>query len=176
VLANGSYPYTVGSVSGFGVSPSTGSVSVNGAAVSQTIAYTTNAPGTYSVIFTESGLASGTSWSVTLNGVEHSSGTNTVGFTVENGTTSYTVAASSGFSVSPSSGNVTVKGGGMNQAITFTTSTSGTPGSSGGGNGTSPSPGPSWMWPVIVVIVAVAAIAAIGAGIAMSRRRGKKVA
>lgn len=170
VLASGTYSYTVGSISGYGVSPSTGSVTVNGAAVSQSIAYTANAPGTYSVIFTESGLAAGTSWSVTLNGAQKTSATTTIGFAMPNGTSAYTVAASSGFTVSPSSGSVTVHGATNNQAITFTASGTG---GGGGSNGTSPG-GPSWMWPVIV---AIGAIAALGAGIALFRRRGgKKVA
>ena len=173
-LPSGTYTYAVGSVPGYAVSPSTGSVTVNGAAASQAIVFTANPAGTYSVIFTESGLTAGTSWSVTLNGVARSSATTVIGFTMANGTNSYTVAPSSGFTASPSSGSVTVDGATMNEAITFTTSTTGSTGGGGGGGGTGPIGG-AWMWPVIG-IVAIGAIAALGAGIVLARRRGKKVA
>jgi len=77
----------------------------------------------YTVTFTESGLPSGTSWSVTLNGNTESSTTNTITFSVPNGTYSYTIGSVSGYTVSPSSGNITVNGVSVNQAITFTTVT-----------------------------------------------------
>jgi len=50
----------------------------------------------YSVTFTESGLPSGTSWSVTLNGNTESSTTNTISFSEPNGTYSYVVASVTG--------------------------------------------------------------------------------
>ena len=47
----------------------------------------------YPVIFTESGLPSGTSWSVTLNGTSQTSSTATIGFEEPNGSYVYYVAA-----------------------------------------------------------------------------------
>ncbi|MEM4100990.1 MAG: hypothetical protein QXI08_06045, partial [Thermoplasmata archaeon] len=80
-------------------------------------------PTTYTVTFTESGLPSGTSWSVTFNGNTKSSTTNTISFTgIANGTYSYSVGAVSGYTASPSSGTITVNGANVNQAITFTAS------------------------------------------------------
>jgi len=77
---------------------------------------------TYTVTFTESGLPSGTNWSVTFNGITQSSSTSQIQFTnVSNGTYSYTVGSVSGYNVSPSYGNVTVNGANVTQSITFST-------------------------------------------------------
>jgi len=62
------------------------------------------------VIFQESGLPSGTNWTVTFNGTAQSSTTSTITFTgIGTGTYSFTVSAS-GYIANPSSGNVTVGG------------------------------------------------------------------
>jgi hypothetical protein len=116
-IADGSYSYTVGSVSGYISSPNSGSLTVSGADVNRAITFT--AAPTYTVSFTESGLSSGTSWSVTLSGVTHSSTTSTVSFTESAGTYSYSVGAVNGYSASPSSGSVSVTSSNVNQAITF---------------------------------------------------------
>ncbi|MHB8548343.1 MAG: protease pro-enzyme activation domain-containing protein [Thermoplasmataceae archaeon] len=79
---------------------------------------------TYTVTFTESGLASGTSWSVTLGSSTQSSTGSTISFTEPNGTYSYTVGSVSGYTSSPSSGSVTVSGANQGVSITFTASTS----------------------------------------------------
>jgi len=77
----------------------------------------------YTVTFTESGLPSKTSWSVTLNGnLESSTGTS-ISFTEPNGTYSYSVGSVSGYTSSPSSGKVTVKGVPIGVPITFTVTT-----------------------------------------------------
>jgi hypothetical protein len=120
--ANGTYTYTIGSVSGYTPSPSTGSVNVSGASQSVPITFSPLTPGTYQVTFTESGLTSGTSWSVTLNGTATPSTTTTVVFSEKNGTYAYSVAAVAGYTAAPTSGNVTVAGSAMSVTITFTKS------------------------------------------------------
>ncbi len=76
-------------------------------------------PSTYAVTFSESGLPSGTSWSVTLNAVTKS-GTGSIIFTELNGTYPFFLGAVSGYTASPSSGTITVSGVAVNRAITFT--------------------------------------------------------
>ena len=76
----------------------------------------------YLVTFTESGLPAGTSWSVTLNGTTESSSTNTITFSEPNGTYSYSIATVSGYTVSPSSGSITINGENIEKAVTFTPS------------------------------------------------------
>ncbi len=120
--SNGAYPYTIPIASGYTPSPSSGSVTVDNAAVAVPVTFTALAPGTYLVTFTESGLPSGTSWSVTLAGSPMSSTTTTITFSEKNDTYSYAVGAVSGYSASPSSGSVTVNGGPQSVPITFTKS------------------------------------------------------
>jgi hypothetical protein len=114
---NGTYSFSVPTITGYSANPSTGSVAVAGAPVSRSIVFTYI--GTYTVTFTESGLPTGWSWSVTLAGATKSSTTNTITFAEVNGAYAFTVTAS-GYTASPSSGTITVSGGAQSQAITFT--------------------------------------------------------
>ena len=115
------YAFTVGAVSGYTASPSSGSVVVNGANVTRAIAFTkSSGPTQYSVTFAESGLPTGTSWSVILNGTTKTSATTTLTFSEPNTTYSYTVTSVSGYSDNPSSGSITVNGGPTGASITFT--------------------------------------------------------
>jgi hypothetical protein len=169
-VSNGVYAYTVGTGSGYTATPASGSVTVNGAPATQAIVFAGAAPGTtFTVTFSESGLVAGTSWSVTLKDAMLSSTTQTIVFTESNGTGTYSVGASAGYDVTPSSGSVTVTGATVSQAIAFTTSGAGGGGSPGG---SSPGGMPTWEWAVIG-IVALAAVAAVAAGLIMARRRQK---
>jgi YVTN family beta-propeller protein len=117
--ANGTYTFTVGAVSGYTASPSSGSVTVNGANKTISITFTPSTAATYAVTFSESGLPSGTSWSVSLNGTTKS-GTGSIVFTEPNGAYSFSVGAVPGYTPSPSSGTITASGADVSQAITFT--------------------------------------------------------
>ena len=77
---------------------------------------------TFPVIFTESGLPSGTTWYVNLsNGIDSGAITgSSYSFSLTNGTYSYTIATSDKtYSPSPSSGSFTVNGAPVPEAITF---------------------------------------------------------
>ncbi len=80
---------------------------------------------TYLVNFTESGLPSGTSWSVILNGQSQSSSLKAIFFSEPNGSYAYTVGGVSGYSASPSSGNVVVNGSVVRVAISFSLASGG---------------------------------------------------
>lgn len=127
---NGTYDFTVWAVAGYTTSPSSGSVTVNGAAVTQAITFTSTVVTTYTVAFTETGLPSGTTWAVTLNGTTQSASTGSMVFTEPGGTYAYTIGSVPGYTVSPPSGSVTVAGRSQNVAVAFTASSSG--GSSSG--------------------------------------------
>jgi hypothetical protein len=92
-------------------------VTVKGANVNVPITFTLV---TYKMTFTESGLANGTLWDITLNGALESSTTNTIIFMVPNGTYTYIVGSVSGYTVSPTSGNVKVNGANVKEPIIFT--------------------------------------------------------
>lgn len=114
---DGSYSYSIGSVGGYTVSPSTGSVYVNGINRYVSVAY---ARQSYSLKFIESGLSSGTSWSLQLNGNTDSTTSSSMAFTEPDGSYSYSIGSISGYVISPSSGNVNINGGSKTVSITFT--------------------------------------------------------
>jgi hypothetical protein len=77
----------------------------------------------YSVSFTETGLPSGTSWSVTLNGSPQSSAGPSINFVEPNGSYVFTVGSVPGYTVAPE-GNVTVQGASVSVPVTFVSTTS----------------------------------------------------
>ena len=111
----------MGIYQGYSSSPYTGSVAVNGAPVSQSIAFSEV---TYTVTFSENGLLSGSSWSVTLNGKTKSSVGN-ISFNMPNGTYPYSIASISGYLIvsvlgyNESSGYLTVDGYNLSYPVTF---------------------------------------------------------
>ncbi len=163
--ANGTYSFTVGSVAGYTASPSSGSATVNGASVNESITFTLSVVATYAVTLTESGLPTGTSWSVTLNGVLQSSSTSTIMFQEPNGTYAFSVGSVSGYNVAPSTGSLRVSGAPVTQALTFSATSSST--SSAGFLGLSGNTG--YYVLIGIVIVAIAGVAV--AFFARTRRR-----
>ena len=125
---NGTYPFSVGAIAGYTAAPSSGSITVNGAAASQPITFTALPSGQYSLILSETGLPTGTNWSVTVGSTTHSSTGATISFAEVNGTYHYTVGAVTGYTVSTSSGNVTVNGASKTLTLTFSKSSSLPPG------------------------------------------------
>ena len=122
--AMGPYPFTVGAVTGYTASPSSGSIELGESPVTETVNFTGVG---YPVAFTESGLPSGTSWSVALAGQTLAASTSSITFREANGTYSFSVGAVSGYAASPSSGSVTVSGAAVTETVTFTpTRSSGT--------------------------------------------------
>jgi len=114
---NGSYTYTVASANKE-YAAAGGSVVVSGAAAPKSVTFSLV---TYTVTFTETGLSSGTNWSVVLEGVSHDATGTTITFTEPNGSYSFTVLNVSGYTVKPSSGNLLVNGAALAQPIAFTT-------------------------------------------------------
>jgi hypothetical protein len=121
----GTYSYSVGQVGNYKPNPATGSVTVSLLDPNPSVSITFSlSQSSYTVTFTESGLPSGTSWSVTLGGVPQSSTTNAITFTEPNGQYQFSVSPVSGYTASPSSGTITVNGQNVNQPITFSSSSS----------------------------------------------------
>ncbi len=155
-VVSGTYAYST-TVAGYIATPSSGSLTVSGAAVHQAIVCARAAAGSYNVTFTESGLPLGTSWSITLNGATTSSATSSTGVAVPSGTYGYTVGEMSNYSSNPSSGSVTVNGTSTGPAIVFSsTASNGTTGPGGGAAGLS-----SAQWTLIALALVAAVVAAI---------------
>ncbi len=121
---NGSYAYTVTAVPGYTASPSSGTATVHGAAVSYPIAFSAIPPPSYPVTFTETGLPAGASWSVTLLGSLQSSAGSTIAFTESNGSYPYTVSGPSGYLPDPSTGTARVNGHPVSIPVSFSAVTS----------------------------------------------------
>jgi outer membrane protein assembly factor BamB len=154
-LPNGTYSVFVNPVPGFRVNASSFQAVVAGRPVTFDVAFT---PYVFTVTFTETGLSSGQSWSVTLNGSARSSITSTVVFSVGNGSYNFSIGSVSGYSSSPSSGTVPVEGKNVSQSIQFsTTSTS--------SNGLTPTE------EAVIGAVIVAAIAATVIVLALRRKK-----
>jgi hypothetical protein len=143
---NGTYAYTIGNVAGWHQTtlPYAGSVTVNGVAVTEpTLAFLQV---TYTVTFTESGLPSGTTWSVKLGGSTRSSTTSTITFSEPNGTYAYLIGPVSGYTVTQQSGSTVVI-----EANPSTVSMSFAPVSTSSSSST----WPSWIYAVIGVVIVV---------------------
>jgi hypothetical protein len=116
VEPNGTYAYTISAVPGWTTGSFSGNVSVNGGAASVSVAWTRV---TYAVTVDESGLPSGTDWSVTLGGTPGASTGSGIGFVEPNGTYAFTVAGIAGWRASRYSGSLTVSGATASTSITW---------------------------------------------------------
>jgi len=114
-------------------------------------------PATFSVGFAETGLASGTTWSVTLGGLYAASNGAGVLFPALNGSYPFSVGAVSGYTESPGSGTVVVNGTSVSVAIAFTPTILGLP--------------PAVFWPVVSALLALVAIVE---AVLLLRRRPKR--
>lgn len=164
---NGTYSYSIGPIAGYNVTPTTGSVSVSGAQVHETVTFTPR-PVSYTVTFTESGLPSGTSWNVTFDGTTRTVSGSSTTFSVENGTYAYSIGAPSGYTVSAESASspLTVAGAAESVAVTFAAQTTPSqPAHSSGGLS-------SLDWIIIGALIVLVVIGAIAAVVLRGRRGG----
>jgi hypothetical protein len=116
-LPNGTYTYAVATGdSQYEPNPRTGMLTVAGAPLSETVTFSLL---TSPVTFSEAGLPSGTSWSVTFDGALRSATSpSSISFTTPNGTYTYAVTPVSAYTVDKSTGQVTVAG--VPQTVTLT--------------------------------------------------------
>ena len=98
---NGTYFYSIGSITGYGVEPQSGSLVVNGSSLTQSVAF--SAVAGYEVTFSQTGLRAGVAWSVTLGPRTQTSTSSTITFTEINGSYSYKISNNSKKTVVPDS-------------------------------------------------------------------------
>ncbi len=124
-VPNGTYDYTVGSLSGYSSSPSSGSLTINGAGNTVSVSFVKlqTKSAEFDVTFTESGLSNGTKWSVTFGGVmENSTGKN-ITFAEPNGTFQFNITHVAGYSTLTKNGTVSVSGSPVSVAVSFSANT-----------------------------------------------------
>jgi hypothetical protein len=102
----GTDAYQIPAIANYTASPSSGTVTVSGA-YNISIAFTQVK---YAVTVTESGLASGTTWSATVNGVKQSTAGTTLTFYLANGSYTYSISNVSGYTLTGGSGPLKVAG------------------------------------------------------------------
>ncbi len=137
VEPNGTYGYTILPPSGYTVESAVPASPVTVAGGNVTVDVTFEKAVSLSITFQEKGLSRGTTWCVTVNTTVCSSSPTIVLANVTPGTYSYAVVPVSGYTATPSSGNVTV----TNHAVTVTVQFQSTSHHSGGcgGGGMAPS-------------------------------------
>jgi thermopsin len=124
-LRNGSYSWSVGLVSGYQSNPRNGTVVVFGSGANISIAFSlAPPPPKYLVTFSETGLPSGTNWSVVFGALTNSSTSSTVTFEASNGTYAFLIGNETGYQAAPPSGQLTLHGGSQTQAVVFSSTTS----------------------------------------------------
>ena len=106
-IANGTYDYSTSFVTGYGVTPANGTLTISGA-TTQDVTFTPFSGATYATTFTESGLISNTTWSVIIPTVGTASGASTsLVFTLPAGAYTYQPGVIPGYG-GGASGTVTV--------------------------------------------------------------------
>ncbi len=121
-MPNGSYEFYVIPVWAYDVSPISGDLTVNGAFANASVVFTL-AP-TYLLQFNETGLPTGTTWSVSLTlptsaVVTVNSTATTLSFEEPNGSYAFTVGAVAGFEVTPTYGYPDIDGAAVYEPVVF---------------------------------------------------------
>jgi hypothetical protein len=111
---NGSYGYQITPMPGFEVAKSQGVVAVDGSSISETVTFS---PFTFAVSFAETGLKSGTMWSVKVEGLYgnslnlvRSAKAGALTFNLTNGTYLYEVLPTHGYYLNQTGGLINVTG------------------------------------------------------------------
>ncbi|MEM0159879.1 MAG: hypothetical protein QW393_03945 [Candidatus Micrarchaeaceae archaeon] len=120
-IANGTnYAFSISIAPNWQASPASGTLSVSGAPVTETITFTEVF---YKIIFVETGLPSGTAWIININGVPYPTTNGTVILTEHNGTFEYTAESEPGYTATPASGTVTLQYSDISVHIVYSAST-----------------------------------------------------
>ncbi|MDA8054215.1 MAG: hypothetical protein M0Z77_01015 [Thermoplasmatales archaeon] len=115
---NGTYSYSVLGISGYSVTPLSGSIVLNGGNVSVPLAYSATGE-TFTVTFSESNLPPGSLWGIILNGETTSINSASTSYSLTNGTYEFKISDVGSWYAIPSSGTITVNGKAVTQNITF---------------------------------------------------------
>ena len=127
LAANGSYPFAVANAasgaSGYVPVPATGTVTVQGSA--PTVEITFRPYQLYNLTFSERGLPNATNWSLEVGGNAYRSNLSAIDVPEQNGTYPFVLGAVPGYTVSPRSGSLTVRGAPVAFPVNFTQATYG---------------------------------------------------
>ena len=119
LVSNGTFSFIIDTSGSYLPVPGSGTLSVNGAPVNESITFTRAPPGEQFVTFTENGLPLGSSWSVILNGTDRGSADLTISFSEKNGTYPVSIPSVGGLGPSPANGTISVPGNAGTFTISF---------------------------------------------------------
>ena len=165
VLTNGTYPYTVDSVPGYTLTPTSGSITIAGTPQMLTLSFV---PFTYNVTVTESGLPGGTGWGIIISGTHTTSTTTSITVFLANGSYAFTVDPVTGYTSAPAGGSWSISGGPLSVNVQFTSNSQVIPPPSGTISPTNPN-----LLPYYGIIIALGAAAAVGWILAARGRRDR---
>ncbi len=151
-LSNGTYVVSATSLNANYYANST-TVTVNGNSVAVTVAFHLYP---FSLTFNETGLANGTTWTVTINNHTYNSSTSLLVVHLPQGSYNYTVNSPSGYSVASGHGKVKISGASKVLNVKFSSSSQGFP----------------WIYVIIGAVIAVVIVA--GLYLYRYRLRGNK--
>jgi hypothetical protein len=109
-IANGTYRYSISSA-GYEASPSTGTLDGTGTDANVSVVFRI---AVFDVTFYSAGLPSGSSWSVSVAGLDENSTGPSIAFDLANGSYPFVIMAPSGYLSMPANGTVQVSGGSTN--------------------------------------------------------------
>ncbi len=110
------FSYAIDAPAGWNANPAAGTIQYEGALEVVTVDFS---PVTYPTTFQETGLPSGTAWSVNVSGTTYSGTSGAITVSLPNGTYNFSVAAVAGYVASPSTGSVTVDANSPTVTVTF---------------------------------------------------------
>ena len=117
-LTNGSHSFSVSNPTNYQASPASGVVLVYGSPVTQYVTFTLVE---YELTFVETGLTAGSTWSVNLSGQIISSTTDSIMYTLANGSYNYTITGPANYGSTPSYGKAVVYGEDSQVNVSFST-------------------------------------------------------
>ena len=164
LAANGTGDYRVSGIPGYSLASFEGTVTVSGSPVTVTFTWTRV---TYTLQMQETGLPSGTFWSVGIGNSSASGSSSRLVIDEPNGTYLLTPLSLSGYTVTPTSVQIVIQGGSVSATFTYRAASSAPAGSTFFGLPISPTEGYALIG-AIVVIVAVG----VAVGLLRGRRRG----
>jgi hypothetical protein len=115
-LQNGTYPYSVGAVPGYFLSPKAGNVTVNGTDTALNVTFGSVA---YPLTFNATGLPAGKWWGVSVDGTLRRTSASSLTLNETNGTHSYLIRGPAGFQVSGVAPGAEVTVSGAPVVVTF---------------------------------------------------------
>lgn len=93
-VSNGTYMFEIKKIAGYGDSPSSGLLTVNGSALVVSVSFSADY---YYIAFNSTGLPSGTGWSINVNGITETVSGNTMEYQATPGTYNYSIPSLNSF-------------------------------------------------------------------------------